>query len=438
MRSDNNIVADGKSNSLTDIVERLRNSSISADGYLNQLEEKFNRIEPQIHAFIPEADRFKRLRRDLADLIKKYPDPQNRPALFGIPVAIKDLYHVEGFETRAGSQLPPEVLKGEEGEIVKSLKAAGALILGKTVTTEFAYFAPGPTRNPHNLNHTPGGSSSGSAAAVAAGLTPLAFGTQTIGSIIRPAAYCGVVGFKPSQGRVSTSGIIPLAPSMDQVGMFISDVESAEYISSILFKDWRIKTETAPKKFVIPEGPYLKNADITALKHFEGVCKLLTNSGFDIISMQMMNDFDEIAHTHKRLVAAESALVHKEWFARFSNQYHPKTAELIRSGQAISSIELEQCRRSCSKLRDDIVRLMDNHNIDAILSPSAPSPAPFGLESTGDPVMNLPWTHAGLPVINIRSGMSSDKLPFGLQITGKYGFDEELLQVTKELKKSLE
>jgi Asp-tRNA(Asn)/Glu-tRNA(Gln) amidotransferase A subunit family amidase len=425
-------------NSLTQLVENIRSCAITVEDYLNQLEEKFNRIEPQIQTFIPEADRFKRLHRDLADLIKKYPDPQSRPVLFGIPVAIKDLYHVDGFETRAGSKLPPELLKGEEGEVVKSLKAAGAIILGKTVTTEFAYFAPGPTRNPHNLDHTPGGSSSGSAAAVAAGLTPLAFGTQTIGSIIRPAAYCGVVGFKPSQGRISTSGIIPLAPSMDQVGIFTSDVESAKYISSILFKDWRNKTETAPNKFVIPEGPYLKNADITTLKHFESVCKLLTDSGFDIISMQMMNDFDEIVHNHKCLVAAESAIVHKEWFARFSNQYHPKTAELIRSGQAISSIELEQCRRSCSKLRDEIVGLMDNHNIEAILSPSAPSPAPFGLESTGDPVMNLPWTHAGLPVINIPSGMLSDKLPYGLQITGKYGFDEQLLQITKKIKKCIE
>lgn len=425
-------------NSLTRLIEDFKTGSITVEAYLNQLEEKFNRIEPQIHAFIPEADLFKRLHRDLADLIKKYPDPQNRPVLFGIPVAIKDLYHVDVFETRAGSKLPLEVLKGEEGEVIKSIKATGALILGKTVTTEFAYFASGPTRNPHNFNHTPGGSSSGSAAAVAAGLTPLAFGTQTIGSIIRPAAYCGVVGFKPSQGRISTSGIIPLAPSVDQVGFFTSDVESAEYMSSILCKDWRSKTETAPKKFVIPEGPYLKNADISTLKQFEGVCKLLTDSGFNIISMQMMSDFDEIAHNHKRLVAAESAIVHKEWFAIFSNQYHPKTAELIRSGQAISSNELKQCRRSCSKLRDEIVGLMDNHTIDAILSPSAPSSAPVGLESTGDPVMNLPWTHAGLPVINIPSGMSSDKLPYGLQITGKHGFDEQLLQITKELKKYLE
>lgn len=424
--------------SLTQLVENIRTAAITVEDNLNQLEERFNRIEPQIHAFIPEADRFKRLRRDLADLIKKYPEPQSRPVLFGIPVAIKDLYHVDGFETSAGSKLPPEFLKGEEGEVIKSLKVAGALILGKTVTTEFAYFAPGPTRNPHNLNHTPGGSSSGSAAAVAAGLTPLAFGTQTIGSIIRPAAYCGVVGFKPSQGRISTSGIIPLAPSVDQAGIFTSDVESAEYMSAILCKDWRNKTETAPKKFVIPEGPCLKNADIGALKHFESVCKLLTNSGFDIISMQMLNDLDEIVHNHKSLVAAESAIVHKDWFAKFSNQYHPKTAELIRSGQAISSNELEKYRQSCSKLRDEIVGLMDNHNIDAILSPSAPGPAPVGLGSTGDPIMNLPWTHAGLPVINIPSGVSSDKLPYGLQITGKFRFDEQLLQITKKIKKRIE
>jgi Asp-tRNA(Asn)/Glu-tRNA(Gln) amidotransferase A subunit family amidase len=191
---------------------------------LNHLEDRFNQIEPHIMAFIPEVGRFKRLHQDLAYLVKKYPDPQSRPDLFGIPVAIKDLYHVSGFLTRAGSRLPPEILTAEEGEVIKKLKLSGALILGKTVSTEFAYFAPGPTRNPHNINHTPGGSSSGSAAAVAAGLTPLAFGTQTIGSIIRPAAYCGVVGFKPSQGRIPTDGIVPLSPSVDHVGFFTSDV----------------------------------------------------------------------------------------------------------------------------------------------------------------------------------------------------------------------
>ncbi len=141
-----------------------------------------------------------------------------RPPLFGIPIGIKDIFHVNGFSTHAGSRLPPKQLMGEEAKCVSDLKKAGALILGKTVTTEFAYFEPGPTMNPHNPNHTPGGSSSGSAAAVAAGLCPLALGSQTIGSIIRPASFCGVVGYKPSYDRISRDGVIPVSPSLDHIG----------------------------------------------------------------------------------------------------------------------------------------------------------------------------------------------------------------------------
>ncbi len=162
--------------------------------YLGDLEEHFQEREPDVLAFVPEDSRFKRLRREVRTLLAEYPDPAKRPELFGVPVGIKDIFHVDGFVTRAGSEVPAELLQGAEAESVRRLKAAGALIMGKTVTTEFAYFAPGPTRNPYNPAHTPGGSSSGSAAAVGAGLCPLALGTQTVGSITRPAAFSGAVG----------------------------------------------------------------------------------------------------------------------------------------------------------------------------------------------------------------------------------------------------
>ena len=151
-----------------------------------------------------------------------------------MPVGVKDIFHAAGFETRAGSQLPPELLTGPEADAVGRLRAAGCLILGKTVTTEFAYYEPEPTRNPHNLAHTPGGSSSGSAAAVAAGLAPLALGTQTIGSVIRPAAFCGIVGFKPSYGRISPEGLIFFSPSLDHVGLFTQDVAGMSLAAAVL------------------------------------------------------------------------------------------------------------------------------------------------------------------------------------------------------------
>jgi Asp-tRNA(Asn)/Glu-tRNA(Gln) amidotransferase A subunit family amidase len=386
-------------------------------------------------AFIPEVGRFKRLHQDLAYLVKKYPDPQSRPDLFGIPVAIKDLYHVSGFLTRAGSKLPPEILTAGEGEVIKKLKLSGALILGKTVSAEFAYFAPGPTRNPHNINHTPGGSSSGSAAAVAAGLTPLAFGTQTIGSIIRPAAYCGVVGFKPSQGRIPTDGIVPLSPSVDHVGFFTSDVESVNTVASLVCQNWNNTIKIHNIKLAIPLGPYVLNVNSEVLKHFEKVCGKLSDCGYEIVQIPMMNNFDEIVERHNSLVAAEAAIVHKDWFKENKNLYHPKTAELLVRGQKIDHLQLQKYRLSCLEFRNEIMELIEKNNISAILSPSTVDSAPIGLDSTGNPIMNLPWTQAGLPVINIPTGNSNEGLPLGLQIVGKYGADEELLETAKEIEK---
>jgi len=196
-----------------ELARAFRSGELPLTNYISQIETFFEECEPSILAFIPEENRFERLRKDAQELIWRFPDPKNRPPLFGMTVGVKDIFHVDGFTTQAGSRLPAHELQGNEAESVTRLKNAGALILGKTVTTEFAYFTPGPTRNPHDPAHTPGGSSSGSAAAVGAGLCPLALGTQTIGSLIRPAAFCGTVTLKPTYDRISRSGVIPLSPS---------------------------------------------------------------------------------------------------------------------------------------------------------------------------------------------------------------------------------
>ena len=190
---------------------------------IDDVHARFEALEPSIQAFLPEDGRFERLRREARALCERHPDPAVRPPLFGCLAGVKDLFHVAGWPTRAGSRLPSDALRGEEADSVSRLKTAGALIVGKTVTTEFAHFAPGPTRNPRNPGHTPGGSSSGSAAAVAAGLCDIALGSQTIGSIVRPAAFCGVVGLKPTYDRISARGVIPLAPSLDHVGCLSPD-----------------------------------------------------------------------------------------------------------------------------------------------------------------------------------------------------------------------
>lgn len=403
-----------------------------------RLEERFAEREPQVRAFLPEEGRFERLRREFAALEARWPDPAKRPPLFGVPVGVKDIFHVDGFATRAGSRLPPEVLQGPEAPSVTALKEAGALILGKTVSTEFAYFAPGPTTNPHNPEHTPGGSSSGSAAAVAAGLCPIALGSQTIGSILRPAAFCGVVGFKPTRERIRTEGVIPLAPSYDHVGFFTRNVNDARVVSTLLLDQPSWGGTTGKPTLGVPEGPYLSRVSAEGRTHFESVCERLAAAGYAIKTVPAFEDFDEIVERHFKVFAAEAARVHERWFDRFGDLYDPRTAELIRKGRAITDVDLEEGRKGRETLRLALARLMDRHKLDLWISPPALGPAPRGLDSTGDPVMNLPWTQAEVPALCLPAGKNADGLPLGLQIAGTIGDDEDVLHWGIELESVLQ
>jgi Asp-tRNA(Asn)/Glu-tRNA(Gln) amidotransferase A subunit family amidase len=412
--------------SLPALAAALRSGELSI--YLSRLEAHFAEREPALLAFVPEEGRFERLRREAEALMARYPDPEKRPPLFGVPVGVKDIFHVAGFTTRAGSRLPPELLQGPEAESVTALKNAGALILGKTVTTEFAYFGPGPTRNPHNPAHTPGGSSSGSAAAVGAGLAPLALGTQTIGSIVRPASFCGVVGYKPTYDRVSRAGVIPLSPSLDHVGFFAADVAGVAIAAGVEIGGWRLEVADLKRPVLgVPEGPYLARASEEMRAHFRAVCQKIADAGYEIKSVDAMPDFDAIYERHYVIVDAAAARVHTDWFPRYRDLYHPKTVEKLEHGQSITDHQLQEALRGREKLRAELTQLMDANGIDVWLSPSAVGPAPKGLDSTGDPVMNLPWTQAGLPAVNLPCGRNADGLPLGLQLAGRWREDERLL-----------
>ncbi len=425
--------------SLVDLSQLLRSGELDLLRYVRQMEEVFEAREPQVRAFLPEEGRFARLRREAEVLLDRYPEPKTRPAMFGVAVGVKDIFHVDGFPTHGGSRVPQDRLIGPQAASVSQLKRQGALILGKAVTTEFAYFAPGPTRNPRNLAHTPGGSSSGSAAAVAAGMVPLALGTQTIGSIIRPAAFCGVVGFKPTRERISRDGVIPLAPSLDHIGFFTTDVAGAELAASVLLRNWSDMSATTLNRPVlgVPEGPYLDRASHIGLAHFEMTCKRLEQAGYTLRRVPAMDDFDEICQRHNLILAAEAARVHAEWYEQFSDLYHAKTADLIERGKSISPATLSEALEACQALCERMTSLMDEHGLDGWIAPAAPGPAPLGLESTGDPVMNLPWTHAGLPALNIPTGVTSDGLPFGAQFVGRWDKDEALLAFGKMLERDL-
>ncbi len=408
--------------------------------YLDELEAHFEKREPDVLAFVPEEGRFERLRNEAHTLLAQYPGPAERPALFCVPVGAKDVFYVDGFVTRAGSEVPAELLQGAEAKCVRRLKAAGALILGKTVTTEFAYFAPGPTRNPHNPAHTPGGSSSGSAAAVGAGLCSLALGTQTIGSITRPAAFCGVVGYKPSYERVSRAGVIPLSPSVDHIGPFGRDVAGTALAAAVLVKGWNTAaaaSQPARARLGVPAGDYLQCSTAEGRTHFRATCDHLEKTGFEIKSVASMPDFDAICTRHNLLVAAEAARAHAQWFAQYSESYHHKTADLIQRGQAVSRADLAVALDGREQLRVELTALMEANQIDVWISPSAPGVAPRGLDSTGDPVMNLPWTHSGLPTIGLPSGVAAGGLPFGLQLAARFGADETLFAWAAEVEKAL-
>lgn len=392
--------------------------------------------EPSVLAFIPEQDRFTRLHREADALLSRYPDLVERPPLYGMLLGVKDIFHAEGFITQAGSKLPPEELQGSEASSVTRLKEAGALIAGKTVTTEFAYFTPGPTRNPHNPDHTPGGSSSGSAAAVAAGMCSVALGTQTIGSIIRPAAFCGVVGFKPTYDRIPRDGVIPLSPTFDHIGLFASNVDTAKQVASVLIGNWRIgelETTTRKPTLGIPEGPYLSSASDYALACFDNLCLSLTDAGYELRRVRVMDDFQSIRDRHDAIMSAETAEVHKEWFKKYEILYSSKFSELIRRGQSVSTLQsLLSARES---FRASITQTMNDNQVDLWICPPTIGPAPKGLDSTGDPVMCLPWTQIGFPAVNIPTTKTEEGLPMGLQLVGKWNADETLLAWAEDIEK---
>ena len=420
------------------LVDDLRSGALTLPEFLGQVETRYAERESAIHAFIPEDNRFMRLQTDADTLLFSYPDNIDRPRLFGALVGVKDIFHVDGFSTQAGSHLPADVLQGKEAESVTRLREGGALIFGKTVTTEFAYFTPGPTRNPHNPEHTPGGSSSGSAAAVAAGICQLALGTQTIGSIIRPASFCGVVGVKPTYERISRAGVIPLSPSLDHIGFFTPDVETASYAARVLYKDWNEPTQPLKKpRLGIPNGSYLESTSQEGFTHFEKVCKLLEDAGYELQHIHLMPDFAEVRARHDVIMSAEAAQVHAEWFKEYEQQYSPKFTELIHRGQKISDDQLRGALTARDNFRADMRRAFLDHNIGVWISPSTVGVAPKGLESTGDPILNLPWTQAGLPAINLPAGKNKDGLPLGLQLVGNWYKDESLLLWARDLEKAL-
>lgn len=384
-------------------------------------------------ALLPEEGRRERLLAEAAALAARYAGTAARPPLYGVLVGVKDIIAVQGMPTRAGSALPPEAFPLSEGTTVRRLRDAGALILGKTVTTEFAYFDPGATANPHDPRRTPGGSSSGSAAAVAAGYALAALGTQTVGSVIRPAAFCGVVGVKPTYGRVPTDGVLYYSPSVDHVGFFTQDAAGARLVASVLLDDWRAGVE-APREITlgVPDGPYLDQAEPAARAAFEASLRALEEAGVAVRRVPALGDIEAITEHHRALATAEFREQHLERFARWGALVRGGSASLFDSGALITAAQRAEGAVNRGRVRAGLEALMDTHGLDAWACPAAPGPAPLGLRSTGDPAMNLPWTHTGMPALTVPAGLV-DSMPVGLQLATRAGRDEELLALAEVL-----
>ncbi len=405
---------------------------MSSEAIADRLLARLTERDRGLFAFLPEPGRRARLIGEL--------EAAPEGPLAGIAVGAKDIFAARGMPLRAGSALPPELLAERLGNgdapCVARLKAAGAVVLGKTVTTEFAAMEPNATRNPRNPAHTPGGSSSGSAAAVARGICPLALGTQTVGSMIRPAAYCGVIGFKPSLGGIDTSGVLPFSVSVDHVGVFADGFERLEAALAVMMDDYRPVAPSGMTRLVVPVGNYLAQTESRAREAFERTLAGLEAAGVELRRVNVMDDIDEIARRHYDLIYREFALEHRDWFAEWAPLYRPASAHMAVAGAELDDEVIGIGRRSGLMLRARLGEVLDDLGADAWVMPAATGPAPRGQGHTGDPAMSTPWTHAGMPALTLPAG-AIDGLPLGLQLAGAFGADAGLLATARRIDAAL-
>jgi Asp-tRNA(Asn)/Glu-tRNA(Gln) amidotransferase A subunit family amidase len=389
--------------------------------------------EPDLHAYVIEPDRRARVHAEVEVLLARWPDPADRPALFGMPLGVKDVMHTRGWVTRAGSSVDPATFAGDEAVVVTRLRETGALVVGKTVTAEFASKAPGETRNPHDHARTPGGSSSGSAAAVAIGTADLATGTQTIGSVIRPAAFCGIVGFKPTHGRASIKGIVAHSPSFDTPGVFARDVETVRAAAAVMWDGWQEHGSPAIGRLVVAGGDYLGQAEPQARKAFEQTVDALRTQGWSVDEQDLLPDLRDVRAHNLVINRYELAQVHAPWFDAHRADYRTETVEAVEEGRAISATGYSESLAHLRAFREEVDRRLAALGTIAVITPAAPGQAPIGIETTGNPAMAMPWTYAGLPAVAVPAGLSPDGLPIGIQLVGRRDADEQLIALAADL-----
>lgn len=401
--------------SLRELVSRLSSGATTSAEAFNRARDRIAATEPELHAWVE----------------IKFPnggDSADTGPLGGVPLGVKDIIDVAGLPTRCGSGLRAHSRRVDrDAAIATAWRRAGAVPIGKTVTTEFAFFAPGPTRNPAAPDHTPGGSSSGSAAAVAAGQVPLALGSQTAGSVIRPASYCGVAALVLSHGHRPVNGVTGLSPSLDSHGVFAArTTDLALAVSALTGEPDAGAVSNRPPRVLLWDAasfgmvePAMEAALLTARQR-------LVAAGAVVDEFPAQELVTEIAAAHPVVMAYEAARERATELER-ADQLSEPLAHLLRTGAATTEDEYSAALSSVRTATGVVDRLLAN-TYDAILGPASPSSAPAGLHATGDPMFSRPWQALGMPQLAIPTPVSRDALPLGLQLIGRRGAETALLE----------
>jgi Asp-tRNA(Asn)/Glu-tRNA(Gln) amidotransferase A subunit family amidase len=353
----------------------------------------------------------------------------DRGPLHGIPVGVKDIFDVADWPTAAGSKRWANSIARQDSPIVERLRHAGAIFLGKTVTTAFASFDPPVTSNPWKAGRTPGGSSSGSAAALAVGMCLGAIGSQTGGSITRPASYCGVAGCKPTYGLLPLDGIVPLAPSMDHpgpLGVCVRDLRILlQAMAGTALRAASLPSD-APLRLGRVRGLFERSAEPGVNEAMDEVVRRLQAGDVAVEEVTLPARFEHVVSRHMTVMAVEAATWHRERYARYPDDYPPKIRGLIELGLACPAPEYAACKQHQRALTEEMDAFVEFGEVSFLLAPATTGPAPAA-DSTGNPSFNSPWSYVGLPVVSFPTGQFVDGLPLAIQIVGPRFAEMDLL-----------
>jgi Asp-tRNA(Asn)/Glu-tRNA(Gln) amidotransferase A subunit family amidase len=424
--------------------ERIRTGLLTAEELVGACLERVRQVEPTVQAwtFLDEAHALAQARQ--RDELKRSGQPIG--PLHGVPVGIKDIIDTEDMPTENGTVLHEGRTPRGDAAVVRMLRAAGAVILGKTVTTECAYFSPGKTRNPHNPEHTPGGSSSGSAAAVAAAMAPLALGSQTAGSTIRPASFCGVYGFKPTHGLIARTGILQLSRTLDHVGMFSRSIEDLALLAEAIagydegdpdtrprarvpFRDIAAQEPPLEPMFAFIRTPHWQRAEPDAKEAF---AELIEALGERVEEVELFPSAQDAWDWQKTIMEAEMAANLEPLWRAGKDRLSERLRALIERGCETRAIDYQRAVRAAPPVAESFDELF-MERYDAILTLPAPGTAPKGLGATGDPVFCVLWTLLGMPAVSLPLMRGANGLPLGVQLVGRRGFDARLLRTARWL-----